>query len=310
MAEDTLVPRTAPAPVGTTPSVLVPGMTFVEAPRWHEDRFWFSELYTHRVRSVREDGTDLRTEAVVPGQPSGLDWLPDGRLLVISMTDRTLLRREHDGTLVVHADLGEHATGFCNEVVVDRRGRAYVGNFGFDLDNGAPMDTACLHRVDPDGTVVEVAEGMWFPNGCVLTEDGELIVNETFGNRISAYTLTDDGRLVDRRTWAQFAPLPTVSDLAAAGAQFVLQPDGMCRDAEGALWIADLASQRMLRMREGGEVLDVIDPGMMPISAALGGHDGRTLFICAAPGFDPDERRSTTLAAVLHVRVEVPAARY
>lgn len=298
------------AEVGSTPTVLVGGRTFVESPRWHEGRLWFSELYTNQVWSVREDGSDLTEEAVVPQQPSGLAWLPDGRLLIASMRDRRLLRREHDGTLAVHADLSEHATGFCNEVVVDDRGRAYVGNFGFDLDHGAPMATACLHRVEPDGSVHEVADGMWFPNGSVLTPDGDLLVNETFGNRISAFSVDDQGRLSDRRVWAEFGPLPTGATHAEAAPELVLQADGMCRDAEGALWIADIGSERLLRMTEGGEVVETIDPGMMPFSAALGGADGRTLFICAAPGFDEHERRTTTAAAVLHVRVDVPAAGY
>ncbi|TDO51654.1 sugar lactone lactonase YvrE [Kribbella sp. VKM Ac-2527] len=294
--------------MGERPTTLIDGRTFVEAPRWHENRIWFSELYTHKVMSAREDGTDLRVEATVPQQPSGIAWLPDGRLLVVSMRDRRLMRREYDGTLVVHADLSEHATGFCNEVIVDDQGRAYVGNFGFDLVKGGPMTPASIHRVDPDGTITEVADDIWFPNGCVLTDDGVFIVNETFGNRISAFDLTEDGWLVNRRVWAEFGQLPAATTLAEATPELVLSPDGMCRDAEGALWIADLTSQKILRMREGGEVVDEIDPGMMPFSAALGGSDGHTMFICAAPDFDEEDRRATTLAAVLQVRVDVPAA--
>ncbi|MER5435826.1 SMP-30/gluconolactonase/LRE family protein [Streptomyces sp. NPDC002588] len=286
-------------------STLIPGRTFIEAPRWHEDRFWFSELYTHSVMSAREDGSDLRVEATVPAQPSGLAWLPDGRLLIVSMRDRRLLRREPDGTLVVHADLSGHVENFCNEVVVDRHGRAYVGDFGFDLDHHRPLAPGSLHRVDPDGRITRVATDLWFPNGCVITPDGVLIVNETFGNRITAFDLTDDGLLVNRRAWARFGPLPTTTDFAAAAAEFVVQPDGMCVDAEGALWIADLAAEKLLRLREGGEVIDEISPGMMPFSAALGGSDGRTMFICAAPNFDETERRTTTLAAVLTARVAV-----
>jgi sugar lactone lactonase YvrE len=285
---------------------LIIGRTFVEAPRWHEGRIWFSELYTCSVMSAREDGSDLRVEAKVPEQPSGMDWLPDGRLVVVSMRDQKLLRREHDGTLVVHGDLAGHATGFGNEVIVDARGRAYVGTFGFDIDNGAPMAPGSICRIDPDGTVTEVADDLWFPNGCVLTGDNVFIVNETFGNRISAFDLTDDGRLVNRREWARFGPLPplgkTVVDSAA---EFVVQPDGLCRDAEGALWVADLGSEKLLRVVEGGEIVDEIAPGMMPFSPVLGGADGHTLFICAAPNFGVDERRSTTLAKVLAARVPV-----
>jgi sugar lactone lactonase YvrE len=135
----------------------------------------------------------------VPQQPAGLGWLPDGRLLVASMRDRKILRREADGTLATHADLSAHATGHANDLVVDAEGRAYVGNFGFDLRNGAPLETASLHRVDPDGTVTEAADDLWFPNGTVITPGSVLIVNETFGNRCTAFDLTPDGQLVNRR---------------------------------------------------------------------------------------------------------------
>jgi len=291
-----------------TATTLVDQRTFVESPRWHEGRIWFSELYAHQVMSAQEDGSDLRVEAAVPGQPSGLGWLPDGRLLVVSMRDQKLMRREADGSLVVHADLSAHAGGFCNDVVVDRRGRAYLGEFGFDLDGGAPMAAASIYRVDPNGAVTEVAKDMWFPNGCVLTDGGVLIVNETFGNRISAFDLTEDGRLVNRRSWAEFGPLPTDALVDQAWPQFAVIPDGLCMDSEGALWIADLASGKLLRLLEGGEVVDQIDPGMMPFGAALGGADGRTMFICAAPNFDVEERKTTRLAEVLHARVGVPCA--
>lgn len=286
-------------------TTLIPGRTFVEAPRWHDGRIWFSELYTCSVMSAREDGSDLRVEATVPAQPSGLDWLPDGRLLIVSMRDRKLLRRETDGTLVVHADLSEHVAHFCNEVVVDRHGRAYVGDYGFDLDNHQPLAPGSLHRIDPDGRITQVATEMWFPNGCVITADNVFVVSETFGNRISAFDLTDDGRLVNRRVWAQFGPLPTATTLEEANSEFVVSPDGMCIDAEGALWVADLASEKVLRLREGGEAIDEISPGMMPFSAILGGSDGKTMFICAAPHFDEAERRITTDAKILAVRVAV-----
>ena len=290
-----------------TVNELITGRTFVEGPRWHEGRIWFSDLYTHSVISASEDGSNLCLEATVPEQPSGIAWLPDGRLLVVSMRDRKLLRREHDGTLAIHADLGDHATGFCNEVIVDANGRAYVGNFGFDLVKGGPMTPASIHRVDPDGTIEEVADELWFPNGCVLTDDNVFIVNETFGNRISAFDLTDGGRLVNRRAWAQFGPLPEATNLEGAMPEFIVSADGMCLDSEGALWIADLTSQKLLRMFEGGTVVDEVVPGMMPFAAVIGGADGHTMFICAAPNFDEDERRSTTHAKVLTTRVPIGA---
>lgn len=186
----------APAPA---PATVASGFHFLEAPRWHDDRIWFSDFYGHRVLSAREDGSGLRTEAIVPGQPSGLGWLPDGRLLVASMLDRLVLRREPDGALVTHADLSARATGHLNDMVLDAGGRAYVGNFGFDLMGGAPPRATSLHRVDPDGTVAEAAAGLWFLNGMVITPDGMLIVGETFGNRCTAFDLAADGRLANRR---------------------------------------------------------------------------------------------------------------
>lgn len=294
--------------MGTEPTMLIGEQTMVESPRWHDGRVWFSDLYSCQVLSANEDGSDLRVEATVPQQPSGLAWLPDGRLLIISARDQKLMRREHDGSLVIHGDLSGHAGGFCNEVVVDRQGRAYVGDFGFDLDGGAPMSTAAIHRVDPDGTVTRVADDLWFPNGQVISDHGVFIVNETFGNRITAFDVTEDGRLVNRRTWAEFGPLPTATSVDQAWADLAVVPDGLCQDAEGLLWVADLASQKVLRLREGGEIVDEVDPGMMPFSAALGGTDGRTMFICAAPHFDPEARRTTRLAGVLHTRVTVPTS--
>jgi sugar lactone lactonase YvrE len=283
------------------------GFAFLEAPRWHDERIWFSDFYTFRVLSAREDGSDLRVEASVPEQPAGLGWLPDGRLLVVSMRDRRLLRRETDGTLVTHADLSEHATGHLNDMAVDARGRAYVGNFGFDLMRGTPLETAALHRVDPDGTVTEVAAGLWFPNGSAITADNVLLVNETFGNRVSAFDVTEDGRLVNHRVWAEFAPLPTERSMAQVLAQAKVAPDGACLDAEGAFWIADAIGGRLLRVTEGGKIIDEIRPGTNVYACALGGSDGKTLFACAAPDFDETARKAAREAALLAFAVTVPA---
>ena len=225
--------------MATAVTTVVSGFGFLEAPRWRDGRIWFSDFYTHRVLSAGEDGSGLRTEATVPQQPAGLGWLPDGRLLVVSMRDRKVLRREADGTLVTHADLGSYATGHTNDMVIGAGGRAYVGNFGFDLMGGAPLETASLHRVDPDGRVTEVATGLWFPNGSVITPGNVLVVNETFGNRCTAFDLTDDGELINRRAWAEFGPLPTGRLIGKVLAQTKVAGDGACLDAEGALWIAD-----------------------------------------------------------------------
>lgn len=291
-----------PEPVTTVLS----GFSFLEAPRWHDDRLWFSDFYTYRVCSVREDGSDLREEASVPGQPSGLGWLPDGRLLVVSMRDRKVLRREPDGTLVTHADLSAHATGHANDMAVDAEGRAYVGNFGFDLMSGEDLTPTTLHRVDPDGTVTEAAPDLWFPNGSGITANGTLVVNETFGNRISAFDITADGSLVNHRVWAEFGPLPTERAFPQVLGQGVVAPDGGCLDAEGAMWVADALGGRLMRVEEGGKVTDEVHPGTNVYACALGGADGRTLYGCAAPDFDEHARKAAREATLVATRVTVP----
>ncbi|WP_163511030.1 SMP-30/gluconolactonase/LRE family protein [Fodinicola acaciae] len=287
---------------------VIDGFSFLEGPRWHDDRIWFSDFYTHQVVSAREDGSDQRAEATVEHQPSGLGWLPDGRLLIVSMRDRKLLRREPDGTLAEHADLGAYATGHLNDMTVDGQGRAYVGNFGFDLMAGAAVEPAALHRVDPDGTVTEVATDLWFANGSVITNDGVLLVNETFGNRVSAFDLTADGQLANRRIWAEFGPLPTQRAIDKVLPQLAVAPDGSCLDAEGGLWIADATGGRLIRVVEGGRITDEVSPGSAVFACALGGSDGRTLFACTAPDFDEHARSAAREARLLAIPVAVRAA--
>jgi sugar lactone lactonase YvrE len=289
-------------------SIIVTGMSYLEGPRWHDQRIWFSDFYTNRVYSAAEDGSDVRTEAEVPGQPSGLGWLPDGRLLIVSMRDGRLLRREADGTLVCHADVSGYINGHLNDMVVDSQGRAFVGEFGFDLMSGADLKPAGLLRVDPDGTVTKVAGDMWFPNGSVITEDGTLLVDETFGNRVSAFDITEDGTLANRRTWAKFGEQPSDSELAKMLAQVVVAPDGCCLDADGAMWIADGLGGRVIRVRHGGEVIEEIQAGTGAFACMLGGADGRTLFICAAPDFQEEARKNAREASLMTARVDAPRA--
>jgi sugar lactone lactonase YvrE len=288
---------------------VVDGMSFTECPRWHEDRLWFVDFYIHRVHSVTEDGADLRTEAEVPEQPSGLGWLPDGRMLVVSQLDRRILRREPDGSLETHADLSDLVNAQLNDMVVDAEGRGWVGNFGFDLMAGEPLAPTALHRVDPDGSVHLVASDLWFPNGSVVTPDGgTLIVDETLGNRVSAFDIADDGGLGRRRTWASFGALPSDTAQEKALAELSVAPDGNALDAEGCLWIADALGGRAIRVREGGEIVDEVSPGTGVFACGLGGADGRTLYLCTAPDFLAHNRRDTREAAIMGTTVEVPAA--
>jgi len=284
------------------------GFSYLECPRWHDGRLWLSDFYTHRVLTVDEQGA-VETVVEVPQQPSGLGWLPDGRLLVVSMRDRKVLRREESGELVVHADLSALATGHLNDMVVDGEGRAYVGNFGFDLMAGEGVRDTTLIRVDPDGSAAVAADGLLFPNGAAVLPDGTLVVAETFGRRITAFTVGAGGALLDRRTWASFGPPaegPEITDFLAGGPG---GPDGLCADDEGAVWVADALGNRVLRVREGGVVVEEVSTGDLGVFACmLGGEDRRTLYLCTAPSFAEHERRDTREAVLLSCRVDVPGA--
>jgi sugar lactone lactonase YvrE len=272
---------------------LLDGLTFPEAPRWHDGRLWFSDFYTHRVVAVDPAG---RAETIleIPPRPSGLGWTPDGALLVVSMLDRRLLRVDN-GTPRVHADLSAVATGPCNDMVVDGEGRAYVGNFGYDRHKGEPPRTTCLARVDPDGGVTRAAEDLFFPNGTVITPDGHtLIIGETQAHRLTAFDVAPDGALSNRRVWASLDER--------------VFPDGMCLDAEGAIWVSDARGPALLRVREGGKVDRTESTGTRyAFACMLGGADRRTLFVCTSTGSGPamaDKRDG----AIETVRVDVPGA--
>jgi sugar lactone lactonase YvrE len=281
-------------------NAVVTDLHFAESPRWHDGRLWFSDIYGGVVQSVLPDGSDLRLEASVPQQPSGLGWLPDGRLLIVSMRDRLLLLRSPSGDLTVHADLSSHATAHLNDMVVDSAGRAYVGNFGFDLMGGGALATASLHRVDPDGSITEVATDLWFPNGSVITDDNVLLVNETCGNRITAFDLTPAGDLTNRRVWASFGPLPTERDFLDVVPQLVVAPDGSCLAPDGTLWIADGINPRLLRIGPEGTILDEIHPGTPVYACALAGN---TLFACAAPDFFEQPRKAAREGSIIALPV-------
>lgn len=284
-------------------TVVLDGYTYFECPRWHDERIWVSDFYGHQVLSAREDGSDVRVEAEVPQQPSGLGWLPDGRLLIVSMRDHTILRREDDGSLVVHADLSSYVSANLNDMLVDVRGRAYVGNFGFDLMNLATPDTADLLRVDPDGSVHVVAKDLYFPNGMALTPDGELLVDETVGNRISVFAIHPDGSLGERRDWAKFAEVPDMSDMTTALGQLVVASDGCAIDTDGSLWVADALAQRIVHVAPGKGIVDQLEFDTGVFACGLGGADGRTLYVCAAPDFNEHQRKIETEGKLLAVRV-------
>jgi sugar lactone lactonase YvrE len=276
---------------------LVDGGSFFEGPRWRDGRWWVSDFYDRAVLTVEPDSGRRETVMTVEGQPSGLGWMPDGSLLVVSMRDHRLLRRTPDGTVEEHADLTALCGGPLNDLVVDRAGRAYVGNFGFDLMGDAEPRPTVLARVDPDGAVSVAADDLVFPNGVVLSEDGgTLIVAETFAARLTAFDVGEHGELTGRRTWAR--PPGRFS------------PDGCTLDAEGCVWAADAVGGRAVRLAEGGDVVDEVraPDGLGVFACMLGGDDGRTLLLCAAPDFAEQARRAAREAVLLTTSVEVPHA--
>ena len=289
-------------------TTLISGLSFTESPRWRDGRLYVSDFYTQRVLAIAMDGT-AETIAHVPQQPSGLGFLPDGRMLIVSMRDRKVLRREFDGSLVEHADLLALAPWHCNDMLVDHDGRAFVGNFGFDLMGGAPARNTVLICVKTDGTANVVADELGFPNGMVLTPDGRtLIVAESGMDRLSAFTVTA-GSLGERRTWAAFGDPPTSTDFSEVLGQVAVAPDGICLDAEGAVWVADAMHGRLIRVAEGGHVLEELKTdGMGVFACMLGGEDGRTLFACVAPTFHEAVASSNHQAAIWMTKVAVPHA--
>jgi len=273
------------------PRVLLDDLIFPEGPRWRDGRLWFSDMHAREVVTVDERGA-RETIVEVPGSPSGLGWLPDGRLLVVSMEDRRVLRLE-DGRLVEHADLSELAPFHLNDMVVDARGNAYVGNFGFDLHGGARLAYTCLILVAPDGAARVVAEDLAFPNGSVVTPDGgTLIVAESFGRVLTAFEIEADGSLAGRRRWAAVS----------------FNPDGIALDADGCIWCAHpIQPGAFLRVAAGGAVTDRIGVADgAGFACALGGADRRTLFLLEAREPDPAKRPARGNGRIRTVRVEVP----
>lgn len=275
----------------TAVETLVANFRFTEGPRWHDGRLWFSDMHDKKVWAVSEDG-DAESIATVPNEPSGLGWTPDGKLLIVSMQDRKLLCLERS-ELIEAADLSALTSHLCNDMVVDSHGRAYIGNFGFDLHANQKPAPTTLIRADPDGSVHIVADDLMFPNGSVITPDGKtLIVGETFGARLTAFSILDDGTLTDRRVWA------TMDGTV---------PDGICLDAEGAIWVASPVGNCVLRLKEGGEVLQKIELDRGAYACMLGGPARQTLYICTAETSRPAETHTRT-GRIDYISVDVPGA--
>jgi len=272
--------------------ILLDGLLFPEGPRWHEEKLWFSDMQGLHVMTVDLDGNAEKI-VEVSASPSGLGWLPDGRLLVVSMTDRRLLRLDPIG-LVEIADLKDLASFHCNDMVVDRHGRAYIGNFGFDMAAKAPVEPGELILVTPDGKTRAVAEELYFPNGTVITpDDRTLIVAETLGNCLTAFDIESDGSLKNRRTWAKLENV---------------YPDGICLDGNGAIWLAAPNPGEVMRVKEGGNITHRLSVTTRPFACMLGGPERRTLFVCTANTHIPDKVRAAPSGKIEFIDVEIPGA--
>lgn len=266
----------------TEPRTLLTGIILGESPRWHDDRLWFCDWGAHEIRAVRLDGAggargggveSVEVMAWVTAFPFCIDWARDGRLLVVAGSDRALLRAEPGGSPLPYVSLSDLRDRPWNEIVVDPRGNAYLNCVGYDMMAGETATTGIVALVTPDGAARQVADDVAFPNGMAVTSDGgTLIVAESHAGRLTAFDIGPDGGLSGRRVWA---------DLGDAA------PDGIALDAEGAVWYADVPNQRCARVREGGVVLDVVDLDRGCFSCALGGPDGRTLFMTAATWTGP-----------------------
>jgi sugar lactone lactonase YvrE len=275
------------------PSVVIDQLVFPECLRWHDGRLWFSDLYDHKVVAVDVDTGARRVVCEVPGQPGGLGWLADGRLVVVSMRDRRLLRLDGDELTEV-ADLRSLTDFHLNDMTVDSEGRAYIGEFGFDPEAGDEPGGATMACVAPDGDAWIVIEELLFPNGIVVADESRtLIVAESYGKRLSAYTIESDGSLSDSRIWADLRPNV---------------PDGICLDAEGAVWVADPVNQGVLRVvHDTGAVQWVPTGERGAYSCVLGGADGHTLFVATAESSDPERTRELRSARIEGFPVDVPA---
>ncbi|MHA1458598.1 MAG: SMP-30/gluconolactonase/LRE family protein [Promethearchaeota archaeon] len=265
--------------------VLLDGLKFPESPRWHDDKLWFVDMEDHKVMTVDLNG-NTETILELPNSVSGLGWLPDNRLLVVSVENSRLMRLDSDGVTEV-IDLNRFGTVFLNDMIVDKKGRAYIGNFGFDYFNGKPFAPTKLILVYPNGDAKVVADNMAFPNGTVITPDDKtLIIAETFSAQLTAFNIMDDGSLTDRRVWANLKSLA---------------PDGICLDAEGGIWLAAPGRKRVVRVLEGGQITHIVRVENDAYACMLGGPDRKTLFIATS-------KHTRDAGKIEFVKVDIPGA--
>jgi sugar lactone lactonase YvrE len=274
------------------PETLLTGYRFPEGCRWHDDRLWFSDMHTGVVYSADLVSGAVEEVMTIDDQPSGIGWLPDGSMVVSSMLTRQVLRRGTDGEVSVLCDLSQATPYPINDLVVDPSGRVIVGEFGYDLYAEAEPQGGSLFGVRPDGGYDVLVDDLVFPNGMAILSTGVLVVAETFGTRLTAFDIAPDGALINRRVWAQ---LPEGST-----------PDGICVDAEDAIWVSSIVPGRFLRVREGGELTDDIQlDGRLAVDCVLGGADGRSLLLSTADSWQPADTAKTWVGRIETVPVSV-----
>ncbi|MBB5415791.1 SMP-30/gluconolactonase/LRE family protein [Paraburkholderia atlantica] len=265
------------------------GFCFLEAPKWRDGKIWMSDVFGRAVYTVTPEGKrELVCE--IPLMPAGLGFMPDGRLIISSHGDRKLMQWK-DGELSVYADLSAVIPYWINDFAIDANGRIYLGNYGYHYNKSEAPQPARMHRVDPDGSITEIATGMDFPNGAVIINGGRtLVVNETWVGRVTAFDLTTDGKLINRRVFAH---------LGERG------PDGMCADASGAIWVGCYNSGEILRVLDGGEITDRFAFDGRAISCVVGGEDGRTLYMTAFLGANEEVALAKPKSALFSAKIDV-----
>ena len=299
----------------TTLKLLVDNVYFSEGPRWHKNKFWFSDFYQRAVFSLDDSGT-LEKIVDIPNQPSGLGWLPNGDMLIVSMHDQKVMRFSN-GLLTVHSDLSHLTKYTCNDMVVDNEGHAYIGNFGTTKHNVDVVPT-CLIHVTPEGIASIVANNLEFPNGTVITPDGKkLIVGETYAGRLTSFDINSDKTLSNRKVWAQMMPTwifiitkirRFLKQVAKESGYAVRVPDGICLDEKMGIWVASPTTFEVFRIEEGGNVSDIISTPQRAYACMLGGSDGKTLHISTANDSTPDVPKSKPMGKIYTTRVKYARA--
>ena len=277
-------------------TIIVDGLTFPEGPRWYKDKLYFSDFFTHQVYATDPIG-NCDSILKVPNQPSGLGWLPDETLLVVSMIDQKVLAYKNN-VLKEYADCSKYANFHCNDMIVNTNGNAYVGNFGFNRRKNENIKSTNLILVKPNEKPVIAAKDLYFPNGTIITEDGKtLIIGETYAARLTAFDINDDGSLSNRRLWA---------DLANIEKDYKPVPDGICLDAENAIWMASPSTNEVIRIKEGGNIIDSIAVETNAYACVLGGEKRTTLFVCTSSSSDMETCLRSNEGRIESFEVEIP----